>query len=165
MQNNLTVQVSENSYDIALFGSPGVRPRLDVGFYPKAEKLTGSILGSVVYDTTRSNLNAAEAATENHEPGIPGIKVDLYRLDSPNINNGQCNRKCEYSTVNPGYVCPDEGNINKGHDLVCSKYYIGKEGQSKPFPVTLWTSLDHRDGNIVVDIGQVAFDFAQKTSP
>ena len=167
MQQNETFVVPENSYDIAIFGSAGVRTRLDVGFVLKSERTpaTGSILGSVVYDTTRSNLNAAEAATENHEPGLPGIMVSLYRLDGTTIENGQCNRKCDFVNGDVGYICNDEGNINKGKDLKCSRYYVGYEGDSKPFPITIWESTDARVGDISVGIGQVAFDFAQKTSP
>jgi hypothetical protein len=147
-----------------LFGTAGVQTRLDVGFRLKKDyKDTGSILGSVVYDTTRTNLRPAEAATENHEPGLPGIGVSLYRLDSPQYNNGKCNSECLLASV--GYTCLDEGNLNKGQDLRCSRFYIGQEGHSKPSPVVVWTSTDEKTGTIVVKEGQIAFDFNKKESP
>ena len=39
----------------------------------------GGIVGTVTYDTTRNELDPAQSATEDYQPGIPGIQVDLFK--------------------------------------------------------------------------------------
>ena len=38
----------------------------------------GGIVGTVTYDTTRNELDPADAATEPYQPGIPDVPVNLY---------------------------------------------------------------------------------------
>jgi hypothetical protein len=166
----ITVKAIGEEYSIAIFGTPSVKTTLDIGFRPK-KNTTGSILGSVVYDSTRVNYRAEEAATENHEPGVPGIKVSLYRLDSPNYENGNCNNIC-FHEPNVGYTCPDEGNTvgsmnghGNGKCLECTRFYIGKEGETKPLPFVVWTSCKAQTGDITVEPGQVVFNFSEPTFP
>jgi hypothetical protein len=161
-----TVNATSGEYNIAIFGTPGVNTRLDVGFRAKSNKVTGSIFGSVNYDTTRTNQDAHQAVVENHEPGVPGITVSLYSLDISSNSNGRCDRQCEINaTAGFGYICEDEGNIHHGHNLTCTRFWVGGEGESKPHPVVMWTSLDSSNGGILVEPGQLVFDFANKTYP
>jgi hypothetical protein len=147
-------------YNIALFGTPGVNTRLDVGFVLKTKKdgqKRGSILGSVNYDTTRTNQDAHQAVVENHEPGLPFVKVSLHKLDPFNNNGfcGGCNEPCS-KDINAGfgYDCPDEGNVcdSSGQSLICTRFWVGDEGESKPHPVTMWT---------LTDTGQLFLGFSQ----
>jgi len=111
MPQPITKKATRDEYDIALFGTPSVTTRLDIGFRLKKDRkpTKGSIYGSVNYDTTRTNYRAGEAATQNHEPGVPGVQVSLWQLDHPSNQNGLCNRKCVRDTI--GYVCESEGNV------------------------------------------------------
>ena len=38
----------------------------------------GGIVGTVTYDTTRNELDPADAVTEAYQPGIPDVPVHLY---------------------------------------------------------------------------------------
>ena len=79
--NVTTVLAEDDEYDIAIFGTPSLTTFLDVGFVPRDLGQPKDLLpGAVHYDSTRTNLDAAQAVVENHEPGIPGIPVNLYKL-------------------------------------------------------------------------------------
>lgn len=155
---------------IAFFGTPGVNTRLDVGFKPLKDLIgspnKGTIIGSVVYDTTRVNLDAAQSVVENHEPGIPGITVNLYRLpfdyeQDPTLSgSGKCQSKCEFNLVQGfGHNCMHEdGNLKtaeNGAPMKCEKFWIGTEESTKPEPVMMWTHKtdfqDYKAGQIVYD--------------
>ena len=45
---------------------------------PYAAGANGGIVGTVTYDTTRNELDPADAATEAYQPGIPDVHVHLY---------------------------------------------------------------------------------------
>ena len=58
--------------------------RVDIGVLPYDAEATpcddscqGGIVATVAYDATRNELQARKAATEDYEPGIPGITVQL----------------------------------------------------------------------------------------
>ncbi len=56
----------------------GQSGRLDWGVKPYAPGTNGGIVGSVVYDVVRNELDAQYAAVEGVNPGIPGMRVNLY---------------------------------------------------------------------------------------
>ena len=51
---------------------------IDWGVQPYAASDNGGIAGTVTYDTTRNELDPADAASEDYQPGIPDVKVHLY---------------------------------------------------------------------------------------
>ncbi len=53
-----------HSYDAR--GTNGVDPQ------------NGGIVGTVSYDTTRNELDPRYAAVEDWQPGVPGLRVELY---------------------------------------------------------------------------------------
>jgi hypothetical protein len=191
-KNGTTVLRETNTtdhYDIAIFGSIGISTWLDVGFRPKPEQVPdadgimepakGAIFGTVNYDSTRANYDADTAATENHEPGIPGITVNLFRLEMavgmPNGNgpNG-CNYECTFDPTGVGYNCygktaPTSPSpvINKGKGLICTEFFVGSEGESRPYPMGFWAveKLPKTQGSIKLGIGQLAFSFTNKEKP
>jgi hypothetical protein len=57
----------------------GLSGRVDWGVKPYAPGENGGIVGTVTYDTTRNELDPAFAATEDYQPGIPGVQVDLFK--------------------------------------------------------------------------------------
>ncbi|MBI5030104.1 MAG: IPT/TIG domain-containing protein [Chloroflexi bacterium] len=64
--------------DVAVFHLAGLRTRVDWGVLPYKPGTNGGIVGTVVYNATRNELDARFAATEDYEGGIPGLTVNLY---------------------------------------------------------------------------------------
>lgn len=66
--------------DVSVFPVIGLSGRLDWALkrYDYNKDENGGIVGTVYYDTTRNELDAAYALAESYQPGIPGIDVDLY---------------------------------------------------------------------------------------
>ena len=58
----------------------GLAGRIDWGVQPYHGAENGGIAGTVSYDTTRNELDPQFAVTEDYQPGIPGIEVDLYAV-------------------------------------------------------------------------------------
>ncbi len=56
----------------------GLGGEIDWGVQPYSTGTNGGIVGTVTYDTTRNELDPADAATEPYQPGIPDIPVHLY---------------------------------------------------------------------------------------
>lgn len=56
----------------------GLNGKVDWGVEPIPAAENGGIAGTVSYDTTRNELDPAEAVSEAYQPGIPGITVNLY---------------------------------------------------------------------------------------
>ncbi len=56
----------------------GIGGTVNWGVQPYAKADNGGIAGTVTYDTTRNELDPKDAVTESYQPGIPGLKVDLY---------------------------------------------------------------------------------------
>ena len=56
----------------------GLGGSVDWGVQPYAGAANGGIAGTVSYDTTRNELDPADAASEGYQPGIPHVKVHLY---------------------------------------------------------------------------------------
>ncbi len=57
----------------------GLGGTVDWGVQPFTAGTNGGIAGTVTYDTTRNELDPADAATESYQPGIPNIPVSLYQ--------------------------------------------------------------------------------------
>ena len=56
----------------------GLGGEINWGVQPYNNGGNGGIVGTVTYDTTRNELDPADAATEPYQPGIPDIPVNLY---------------------------------------------------------------------------------------
>ena len=56
----------------------GLGSQIDWGVQPYDAGTNGGIVGTVSYDTTRNELDPAQAATEGYSPGIPNVDVRLY---------------------------------------------------------------------------------------
>ena len=57
----------------------GLNGTIDWGVRPYTPSENGGIAATVSYDTTRNELDAADAASEAYQPGIPGVTVHLFR--------------------------------------------------------------------------------------
>ena len=68
----LTDQVDWNVLNI--FGLGGT---VDIGVQPYAPGTNGGIVGTVSYDVTRNELNPRNAATEDWQPGVPDMTMQL----------------------------------------------------------------------------------------
>ncbi len=57
----------------------GLNGTVDWGVRPYTPSENGGIAATVSYDTTRNELDAADAASESYQPGIPDVKLHLYQ--------------------------------------------------------------------------------------
>ena len=64
--------------DINFLPIIGLGGEIDWGVEPYTPGTNGGIVGTVSYDTTRNELDAADAVSETYQPGIPGVPVHLY---------------------------------------------------------------------------------------
>ena len=67
-----------NGVDVNMLPIIGQSGRLDWGVLPYAPSENGGIVGSVTYDSTRNELDARHAGVEPWQPGIPGLRINLY---------------------------------------------------------------------------------------
>jgi hypothetical protein len=56
----------------------GLGGQIDWGVQPYDAGTNGGIVGTVSYDTTRNELDPADAVSESYQPGIPGVGVRLF---------------------------------------------------------------------------------------
>ena len=56
----------------------GLGGQIDWGVQPYDTGTNGGIVGTVTYDTTRNELDPADAVTEPYQPGIPDVPVNLF---------------------------------------------------------------------------------------
>ncbi|MCU1659228.1 MAG: pectin lyase-like protein [Pseudonocardiales bacterium] len=56
----------------------GLGGEINWGVKPYDTGTNGGIVGTVSYDTTRNELDPADAASESYQPGIPDVPVRLY---------------------------------------------------------------------------------------
>ena len=64
--------------DINFLPIIGLGGEIDWGVQPYDPGTNGGIVGTVTYDTTRNELDPADAATEPYQPGIPDVPVRLF---------------------------------------------------------------------------------------
>ncbi len=67
-----------SAVDVDFLPIIGLGGEIDWGVQPYDPGTNGGIAGTVTYDTTRNELDPADAATEAYQPGIPGVPVHLY---------------------------------------------------------------------------------------
>ena len=67
-----------SAVDITFLPIIGLGGEIDWGVQPYDVGTNGGIVGTVTYDTTRNELDAADAFTESYQPGIPDVPVNLY---------------------------------------------------------------------------------------
>lgn len=65
--------------DLSVLPVIGLTGSVDWGVQPYTGGENGGIVGTVTYDTTRNELDPADAATEPYQPGIPGLTTHLYK--------------------------------------------------------------------------------------
>lgn len=64
--------------DINFLPIIGLSGRIDWGVEPYATNQNGGIAATVSYDTTRNELDPADAVSEDYQPGIPDVKVHVF---------------------------------------------------------------------------------------
>ncbi|HEX3003696.1 MAG TPA: IPT/TIG domain-containing protein, partial [Angustibacter sp.] len=64
--------------DINVLNVIGLGGRVDWGVKPYVGGTNGGIVGTITYDTTRNELDPADAAAEAYQPGVPDVPVHLY---------------------------------------------------------------------------------------
>ena len=67
-----------SAVDLSFLPIIGLGGQVDWGVKPYAAGTNGGIVGTVSYDTTRNELDPADAASESYQPGIPDVPVRLY---------------------------------------------------------------------------------------
>ncbi|HEY3439085.1 MAG TPA: hypothetical protein VGK35_15465 [Actinotalea sp.] len=114
----------------------GLGGQIDWGVKPYDLGANGGIVGTVSYDTTRNELDPADAASESYQPGIPGVGVRLYAsvpctatTDADKLNACRQGKAIVPLQVpDPTFVQPDPAN---------------------PVPVPLVTNPDPHRGALV----------------
>ena len=66
--------------DVNVLPIIGLAGRVDWGVQTYKGPDNGGIAGTVTYDTTRNELDPANAVTEPYQPGVPNVKVHLYAV-------------------------------------------------------------------------------------
>ena len=94
--------------DVSFLPVIGLSGRLDWGVKPYLPGENGGIVGTVSYDVTRNELAPFESATEDYQPGIPGLQVDLFRpvACTPATPAASCSSE--------GYVLAADGSYELG---------------------------------------------------
>jgi hypothetical protein len=64
--------------DVSIMPIIGLSGRVDWGVQTYAGSENGGIAATVSYDTTRNELDPANAVSEGYQPGIPGLTMHLY---------------------------------------------------------------------------------------
>ncbi|WP_344951618.1 IPT/TIG domain-containing protein [Terrabacter ginsenosidimutans] len=64
--------------DIDFLPVIGLSGRIDWGVEPYGTNENGGIAATVSYDTTRNELDPADAVSEDYQPGIPDVNVHVY---------------------------------------------------------------------------------------
>jgi len=80
-----TVMANGGFVDVSTFNLIGHQTRMDWAVHPYESPanaslgpVNGGIVGEMVYDTTRNELDARFSANESYQPGVSGIPVHLY---------------------------------------------------------------------------------------
>ncbi|HET6172787.1 MAG TPA: hypothetical protein VFD90_09280 [Gaiellales bacterium] len=94
--------------DLSFLPVIGLSGRVDWGVKPYSAGENGGIVGTVTYDTTRNELDPSQSATEDYQPGIPGLQVDLFK---PVACTGATPAA---SCSSEGYVLADDGSYTLG---------------------------------------------------
>ena len=91
--------------DVSFLPIIGLSGRLDWGVKPYAAGDNGGIVGTVSYGTTRNEVDPSQAATEDYQPGIPGLQVDLFKPVA-------CDANTPAASCSPdGYVLAADGSL------------------------------------------------------
>ena len=122
--------------DVSFLPIIGLGGQIDWGVQPYATGTNGGIVGTVSYDTTRNELDPADAVSEGYQPGIPDVPVHLYATTpcaatTPAAIAIECRQGYEIVPLqipDPAFVQPDPLN---------------------PVPVPLITNPDAHRGSLV----------------
>lgn len=148
-----------SAVDISVLPIIGLGGKVDWGVQPYQAGTNGGIVGTITYDTTRNELDPADAATETYQPGVPGIPVKLYAPvpcasgDTPGSNTcSEAGWALNYNPTDP--KDPSNGSMVKGpqlQDTYTSETWqqprncIARQYNGTPFSDTAQLSLP--DGN------------------
>jgi hypothetical protein len=135
-----------SAVDLSVLAVIGLGKNVDWGVQPYEPGTNGGIVGTVTYDTTRNELDAAASATEPYQPGIPGVNVTLNlakicTVTDPALVANQCSKGKEIvplSINNPTNLTtmitnpdPNRGAFVKGpevQDAYTSEAWQGPRG-------------------------------------
>ncbi|MEO9240501.1 MAG: IPT/TIG domain-containing protein [Jatrophihabitantaceae bacterium] len=88
----------------------GLGGEINWGVQPYDPGTNGGIVGTVSYDTTRNELDPADAVSETYQPGIPGVDVHLFAPLA-------CDTTDPTQTCRQGYQLDSTGAFVKGPEV------------------------------------------------
>jgi uncharacterized repeat protein (TIGR01451 family) len=88
--------------DVNILPIIGLTGRIDWGVVPYDRTENGGIVGTVTYDVTRNELDPRFAATEDWQPGIPGLRVDLFAPIKCGTTSAPCDEEGKYELAPDG---------------------------------------------------------------
>jgi hypothetical protein len=118
----------------------GLSGTVDWGVRPFAGAETGGVAGTVTYDTTRNELDAANAATETYQPGVPNVPVHLYAVERD---------------ANGDPVKNADGSLKRGPEL--NDAYTSEQWQAgKGCTARMWNGKPLTDQQALPEFGATA---------
>ncbi len=112
----VTYQVENQPAETTIMGAGvdvGVLPilghtgRLDWGVRAYDPGTNGGIVGTVFYDTTRNELDARYQAVEGWAPGIPNLRVNVYKPVACGTTGAICDPSGMYELATDGSIAKD----------------------------------------------------------
>jgi uncharacterized repeat protein (TIGR01451 family) len=93
--------------DVGILPMLGQTGRLDWGVRAYEPGTNGGIVGTVFYDTTRNELDARYQAVEGWAPGIPNLRVKVYKPVPCTTSSAACDPNEMYELAGDGSIAKD----------------------------------------------------------
>ncbi|MFZ5921654.1 MAG: SdrD B-like domain-containing protein [Chloroflexota bacterium] len=93
--------------DVGVLPNLGQTGRLDWGVRAYAPGTNGGIAGTVFYDTTRNELDPRFQAVEGWAPGIPNLRVNVYKPVACGTTAAPCDATGMYELAPDGSIAKD----------------------------------------------------------
>ncbi len=145
-----------SAVDISLLPVIGLSGTVDWGVQPYANGENGGIVGTVTYDTTRNELDPADAVTEGYQPGIPGLTVHLYAPVACTATSTAPDYAGADATCTDGYWHYSAGDAAHPGAIVPASDAGGPINLADPYTTETWeqptgcTARQH-DGSVLTD--------------
>ena len=88
--------------DVSVLNQDGLNSRIDWGLKAYDPGTNGGIVGEVVYNLTRNELDARLSAAEDYEPGVPNVPVNLWSPKACTLASTSCSSDGKFELAADG---------------------------------------------------------------